>query len=286
VLYAAYGQNIEFPTIDSYYNNISVGPDFTAIEPVHLEPEHVTDYEAGLRYSSQTLGLSGALGFYLENFTNTFITATDPSSNISTTFNAVSSQYKGIELQLAQDFGEQHFGQADAGDFTGYLNYSLKNAIFTNSKPLTISSVGNKNAVFSATVVKGDPAALVPEDEVEFGGTWSLDGWGANVDASYVTSQLVDQPATGTTSNLREPAYFLVNLGVNKTIPVQNFGLVKSVKFEFDIDIDNALNRTYDADADVYDESYNPKYINWSSSYTSIQEAAPQTFYGTIRFNF
>ncbi len=280
VLYAAYGQNVEFPTIDAFYDNISVGPDYTAIEPVHLEPEHVADYEAGLRYAAPAQGFNSALGFYLENFTDTFITATDPATGISTTMNGGSSRYKGIELQLAEDFGHQMMRQTDLGDFTGYLNYSYNNAIFTSN--FDISSVGNNGASLSE-VTKGQPVALVPEDTVNFGGTWALDGWGATADARYVTSQYVNQDDAGTPSDLKEPAYFVLNLELSKTIPVR-LGPANAVKFT--LDADNVLNRTYDAYA--YGETYT-KYAPAALAgkpYASVQEAAPQAFYGSVTLLF
>jgi outer membrane receptor protein involved in Fe transport len=284
-LYGAYGRDLEFPTIDAYYNNISVGTDYDQIAPVHLQPEYVDDYEAGLRYSNTPLGFNGALGFYLENFENTFISQTNETTNITNTFNGGSSQYKGIELQLAEDFGI-----TPVGDFTGYFNYSYNNAVYTNKTPLTIASVGNNNAVTGATVTNGDPIPLVPQDIVNIGGSWSLDGWGASVDSRYVTSQYIDQPATGVTSNLREPAYFLLDLGASKTIPVRHFGAAKSVKIAFNVD--NALNRTYNAYA--YDESYHAQRgtspynapAGATGSYASIQEAQPQAFYVTVTLNF
>jgi outer membrane receptor protein involved in Fe transport len=292
VLYAAYGQNIEFPTIDAYYNNIdgqnAQGNYENNIEPVHLQPEHVNDYEAGLRYSNQPLGFAGALGFYLENFTNTFIESVDPTSQLQTTSNGGSSQYKGIELQLTQDFGHPHYDGNDLGDFAGYLNYSYNDAYFTSN--FTISSVGNNNASLS-TVHKNDPVALVPRDTVDFGGTWSLDGFGANIDAQYVTSQFINQETAGTPSSLQEPAYFVLNLQVSKTIPVQHLGIVKSI--EIALNIDNALDREYDAYA--YSETYStPKnppgpYVAPKGSkgaYASIQQAAPRAFYGSVTLKF
>lgn len=292
VLYAAYGQNIEFPTIDAFYDNIDgkngQGEYENDIEPVHLEPEHVDDYEAGLRYSNARIGFNGALGFYLENFTNTFISQTDPATDLSTTVNGGSSRYKGIELQMTQDFGHAHFNGQDAGDFNGYFNYSYNDAYYTSS--FTIASVGNNNASLSS-VTSGTPVALVPQDIVNWGVNWALNGWAANVDARYVTSQFINQMTAGTPTDLREPAYFLLDLGVSKTVPVQHFGVVQSVKFAFNID--NALDRRYDAYA--YGETYStptgaaspynaPK--GSKVPYASIQEAAPQAFYGSITVNF
>jgi outer membrane receptor protein involved in Fe transport len=281
-LYGAYGQNIEFPTIDAFYNNISVGYDYDLIAPVHLQPEHVNDYEAGLKYGNAPLGFKGTLGFYLEDFTNTFISEYNNNTGVTNTVNGGSSRYKGIELQLAEDFG-----MTPMGDFTSYLNYSYNSAIFTSA--FELSSVGNNGASLSS-VTKGQPVALVPQDVVNFGGNWSLDGWGADADARYVTSQFINQQSAGTPTDLKEPAYFVLNLGVSKTIPLGNMAFGKSVKFA--LNVDNALNRAYDAYA--YGESYstakNPAgpYVQkgHTGAYASIQSAAPAAVYGSVTFNF
>jgi len=299
VLYGAYGQNIEFPTIDAFYG--AVNPEVGVANPalsesdgyyngtigVNLRPEHVDDYEAGLRYNNTPAGFNGALGFYLENFTDTFIDGVT-DTGIDTVTNGGSSQYKGIELQMTQDFGHAHLNGSDIGDFSGYFNYSYNHAVFTSD--FEVSSVGNNGASLS-NVTKGTPVALVPQDLVNWGGDWTLDGWDANADARYVTSQFVNQETSGAPSALQEPAYFTLDLGLSKTIPIQHFGTVKSVKFQFNVD--NALDRRYLAYA--YSETYStptgpasiynaPK--GSKVNYISEQYAAPQAFYGSVTFNF
>jgi outer membrane receptor protein involved in Fe transport len=288
VIYGAYGQNIEFPSISAFYDDIDAGAHYNQMEPTNLEPEHVVDYEAGLRYSNPRYGFLGALGFYLENFDNTFITEVDPDTGISTTKNGGSSTYKGIELQLAQDFGEKHIENTDVGDFTGYMNYSYNKAYFTNKTPLAISGVGSQGASTS-TVTYGMPVARVPQSIVNFGTAWSLNGWGANVDARYVGSEYINQAGAGATSQMQEPAYFVLNLGFSKTIPLVH-SFAKSVRFQFNVD--NLLDREYDAFA--YGETYSTSNgkgaynapAGSKGSYESVEEAAPRAFYGSITMNF
>lgn len=286
-LYGAYGENIEFPTIDAYYNNISVGPDYDEIAPVNLQPEYVKDYEAGLRYGNTALGLNAGLGFYLEDFTNTFVSQTNEATGITNTVNGGSSRYKGIELQLAEDFGDQRMNGIDLGDFSSYLNYSYNNAVFTSA--FTVSAVGTNGASTSA-VTKGQPVALVPEDILEIGGAWNEDGWAGTLDTRYVTSQYINQQSAGTPADLKEPAYFTLDLGLSKTIPVQLTAFTY-VKFAFNGT--NLLNRRYDAYA--YGETigtptgsgpYNAPAGESGTPYASIQEAAPQAFYGSITLGF
>jgi iron complex outermembrane receptor protein len=284
VVYAAYGQNIEFPTIDAFFDNLGGGKDFDGQEPVHLEPEHVTDYEAGLRYSNAHYGFNGALGFYLENLTNTFITETDPSTGLTNTTNGGSSRRQGIELQLAEDFGEKHINHYDIGDFTGYLNYAYNNAIFTNGTPIKVSSVGSNNAATGASVIKGEPVALVPADIISLGGNWNYDGWEAGAQAQYVTSEFINQVTTGTTSTLKEPAYLVVNLNMSKTIQI-NRGFIKAVRFGFNVD--NLFNRQYDSFAFADTLSKAVAGVGASgASYASIQPGEPQSFFGSLTFLF
>jgi outer membrane receptor protein involved in Fe transport len=288
VLYAAYGQNIEFPTISAFYDSLGEGSDYNQSAPVNLQPEHVSDYEAGLRYSNAALGFNGALGLYQEDFANTFITVQDPNNtSLTETVNGGSSTHKGIELQATENFGEQYLDHIDIGGFTGYFNYAYAAAYYTGA--FKASTVGENGAASSANVSKGTPVALVPQDIVNFGGSWSLDGWQATAGARYVTSQFISESGGGT-SALKEPAYFTLNLGIAKTIPVK-LGFFKSMKFQ--LNADNVLNRTYYAYA--YAESYgkpsgtspyNAPAGLTGTSYASVQLAAPQAFYGSVTLNF
>jgi outer membrane receptor protein involved in Fe transport len=289
VAYFAYGQNIEFPTISAFYGSLGEGADYNQAAPVNLQPEHVIDYEAGLRYRNDFYGFTGALGFYQEDFSKTFITAQDPNNtSLTETINGGSSVHKGIELQATEDFGDKHLGSLDVGDYTAYFNYSYANAYYTGT--FKVSTVGSVNAASAANVVPGTPLALVPQDVVNFGGTWYLNGYRATADARYVTSQFITESG-GTTSSLKEPAYFTLNLGISKTIPVR-LGTFTSVKFQ--LNADNVLNRVYDAYA--YSESevsekttgpYNtPSGLPPKSTYASVQLAAPQAFYGSITLQF
>lgn len=284
VLYGAVGQNIEFPTIDAYYDNVdgknSKGQYTNDVEPLHLEPEHVTDYEAGLRYANPHYGFHSALGFYLENFTDTFITTTDEATNLQTTSNGGSSRYKGIELQLAEDFGKLTLNGQSVGDFSGYLNYSYNQAYYTNS--FKVATAGFSTSVLSGTVRSGQPLALVPQNNVNFGGAWAYQGWQATADADYVGPQFINQQDAGIVSSIQEPAYFLLNMSLSKVIQVHS-RVIKSIKFAFFAN--NVLDRRYDAYA--YSETYK-KYAGALSgqNYASIQEASPRSFMGSLTVNF
>lgn len=284
VLYGAVGQNIEFPTISGFYSNIDgkngQGQYENNVEPVHLEPEHVTDYEAGLRYANPHYGFHSALGFYLENFTDTFITTTDPTTNLQTTTNGGSARYKGIELQLAEDFGDFHVQGQNIGNFSAYMNYSYNQAYYTSA--FKIASVGFSNGQTNANVASGQALALVPRNNVNFGGAWGMQGWQATADANYVGSQFINQQDAGTVSAIQEPAYFVLNMSLSKTIQIPS-RIMKSIKFAFFAN--NLLDRRYDSYA--YSDNYT-KYAGALSgqNYASVQEAAPRAFYGSVTVNF
>jgi outer membrane receptor protein involved in Fe transport len=289
VAYFAYGQNIEFPTISAFYDSLGQGADFNQSAPVNLQPEHVIDYEAGLRYRNDDYGFTGALGFYQEDFAKTFISVQDPNNtSLTLTENGGSSVHKGIELQATEDLGEKYYGALDLGDYTAYFNYSYANAYYTGT--FNVSTVGSVGAASASTVVPGTPIALVPQDVVNVGGTWGLDGYQATADARYVTSQFVTE-STGATSYLKEPAYFTLNLGISKTIPIR-LGTFTSVKLQ--LNADNVLNRVYDAYA--FSETETSKTPGPYSApqglpknglaYESVQLAAPQAFYGSVALQF
>jgi len=92
----AFGQNIKFPDISAFYGafqtNQTTGQNL--IIPVRINPEHVNDYELGLRFDVG--GLFGTVNVYREDFSNTFVTQTDPVSQLTTTFNGGSSRYQGV----------------------------------------------------------------------------------------------------------------------------------------------------------------------------------------------
>ncbi|MHB8310855.1 MAG: TonB-dependent receptor, partial [Metallibacterium sp.] len=127
-LYAAWGENMKFPNISAYYGNIgeSNAAGIPVVVPLNLKPEYVRDFEVGARYEAH--GFQGSLNGYRENFTNTFISVTNPVSQLTTTVNGGKSTYSGIELDA-----QQTLHTTDYGDFSIFGNLSLNKAYFSSS---------------------------------------------------------------------------------------------------------------------------------------------------------
>ncbi len=259
-VYAAYGQNVKFPEITSYYNNIATNSG--TVEPVHTQPEYVKDYEAGLRYERGTFTASA--NYYYENFTNTFANYTDPSTGNSTTTNGGSSRYDGEELQLGDDFG--NLGVMP-GDFSGYLNYAHNNAVYTSSFVDPIN--GN-------VIHKGDKVGQVPDNLVSAGVNWTDGNYYAAIDARYTGSQMLYMANSTTPSGSTQGGYLLTNLTLQDTVPV-SFGVAKSLVFT--LNIDNLFGVRYYAQSDVNTN-------NIGNNYREALIGAPRAVYGGVTMKF
>jgi outer membrane receptor protein involved in Fe transport len=227
-IYGAFGQNIKFPDISAFYNNIQTDINGNLlVPPVQVKPEHVNDYELGARYQSG--GLSLAVNVYREDFTNTFVTISINNGNNSEVINGGSSRYQGVEVQFQDAF---HWLDSD---WTAYANYAHNQAKFTSS----FMDQASGNAVLAGT-----PLANVPQDLVSAGGTWSWRGWEANLSLRYVGKQFTDQFQLGTVPTPNTiPSYVVVDLGVAKRFSVQTMGRSGSVKIG--INVDNLFDERY-----------------------------------------
>lgn len=264
-LYAAYGQNIKFPGISAYYGDIGLQSASGAYitPPLAVKPEYAKDYEVGFRFEHHGFGV--AVGYYRENFQNTFITVTNSVTTISTTTNGGASRYSGEELQLRDDFGTM-FDHLTPGDYSGYFNYSHNTAIFTSSF----------NSSFAGTVNAGQPLANVPANLLSGGVVWTWQGWHANANAQYVGRQYLQQQYAGTPTSATQAPYFLLNGSIGKTIPV-HLGAVKSLAIA--LNVYNLLNRTF------YTRDFINQDVN-NNNYNSVLLGEPRAFYGSVTARF
>ena len=260
-VYAAYGKNFKLPDISAYYsafqsdangNNVIVAP--------KVKPEYVNDFELGIRYEHD--GFSGALNGYRENFTNTFITVTDPSTQLVHFLNGGSSRYQGMELQLKQEFGEI----AD-GKLSVYFNYAHNQATFTSS---FVSDI-------AGAVTKGQPLAGVPKNLASAGLVWQREGWRLTADGRFVDRQYIDQLLAGTPTATTISAYFVLNLGVSKIFDMDPSGFVKHVKLG--LNVDNVLDRRY-LNTAFTDTDYN------NNNFIRGIIAAPRAVTGSLALDF
>lgn len=258
--YGSWGRNIKFPNISAYYNNIAEQNNAGqyVVVPVTLQPEYVTDYELGMRYRNQ--GFRGSINAYREQFQNTFITITN-ASGISNTYNGGSSRYEGVELAL-----EQHLGHFLLGHWAAFANYSYNQAVFTSSF----------NSTYAGSVQAGQPLANVPKNMFNVGLDWGYHHLHAHIDGKYVSSEYVNQQFAGTPSSQTIPPYFVMDLGVEDTIPV-HANYVKSVKLA--LNIDNLLNRHY------FPKGFsNTDY--YGNTYLSVLEGMPRFVFGSVTVKF
>jgi iron complex outermembrane receptor protein len=264
--YAAFGQNIKFPDISAYYNastnTANAGPNagLYVIEPVLVVPEHVNDYEIGLRYK---LGnLSAVLDYYREDFTHTFINQTDPVTQLSFETNGGSSLYQGVELALDNDFG-----RVGIADLSAYVHYSHNEAKFTS----TFSSAEGNSGT------NGQPLAGVPSDLVAVGATYRVPNWHATLIAQYVGRQFINQSFLGTPTANQLKSYVEMDLDASYDIPLGGPGSTR--KFRLGFQVNNLLDTHYYANAEVAQDFNNNNYIQ-------VEPASPRAFFGSVAVLF
>jgi outer membrane receptor protein involved in Fe transport len=257
--YAAYGQNIKFPNISAYYGNVALqnAAGNYVVTPLHVSPEYVKDYEVGLRYTLH--GVTAAVDYYREDFSNTFITSTSPITGTSTTSNGGHSRYDGEELQLVGQFGR--LGSVP-GQWSGYFNYAHNNAVF----------LSGFSSVYAGTVTAGQPLANVPNNLLSAGVSWAHQGWLADVNARYVGSEYLQQGFAGTPTSLQSPPYFLLNATLQKTVKV-HLGKVSALRLS--LNLDNILNRRYYTADNIYQD-------NNGNNYQSVLLGAPRAVYFSV----
>ncbi len=261
--YAAFGENIKFADISAYYNNIATNSGF--VEPVHVQPEFVRDYEVGLRY--QRGALSAEANYYREDFANTFITTTDPSTGNSTTSNGGGSRYEGEEMQIGDDFGAIG-GALLPGDFSAYVNFAHNTAVYTSSFTDQFSG---------QTVLAGSQVGNVPLYLVSFGGTWRWEGYSVAVNSRYIGSQMLTNAFFNTPAGVTQGGYVVTDLDISDEIPVHGMGMVHSIKL--DLNLNNLFGVRY----------YNQADINQSNTGFFYKEAIigePSAVFGAISAQF
>ncbi|EQD40019.1 secreted protein containing TonB-dependent receptor, beta-barrel domain protein [mine drainage metagenome] len=261
-LYAAWGRSIKFPGIAAYYSNIGEFNNVTG-QPVvvpltGVKPEYVNDIEAGARYAAH--GFEGAVDAYRENFTNTFISITNPTTGLSTTINGGSSRYEGIELQAQQRF------DTDYGQFRLYGNWSENKANFTSSF----------NSTYAGTVLAGQPLAGVPKHLANLGVRWHMAGWRADVYAHYAGSQYLNQYNAGVPSSATIPGYTVVNFGIADTVDL-GMGMLKNV--ELALHVDNVFNKRY------YVYGYSDTTFN-GTPFVRVLMQEPRAYYASATLKF
>jgi len=268
----AFGQNIKFPDISAYYNAVPGTTAATPLTPppIKIKPEHVNDYELGARY--QTGGFAASLDFYREDFSDVFIDAFDPTTYETIVSNGGSATYQGFEIQLSEDVRLPR-----AGDLKGYFNYAYNDAHFTSK--FNADSVGSSLNNTQDTVTPGEPMADVPQVLLTAGVTWSYEGFRLDAQGRYVGHQYILDDDTGAPSSITIPGYFIMDVGLAKTIPLQNRGLwAKSLTLS--IKANNLFNKYY------YNEAYAQSNEPYVGSTEFAAPGAPRSVIGRVEVDF
>jgi outer membrane receptor protein involved in Fe transport len=250
-VYGAYGRNVKFPDVTALYNELGYGG---AVPPVTAQPEYAQDFELGARYQVGTI--HAEVNVYSEKFSHVLYTAPIPmGGGASEQLNGGSQRFRGVELQLTDEFGEFWIGS-----WKGFLNASFNEAqCATYFKPFSAgaSDTGNGCNV-------GQQLANVPRYLATAGLIWDYDGWHVDLQGRYVGQQSVNDYVTGLAANPQDlaagqlskiPDYFLVNVGIIKVIPLENIGPAKALRLG--LHIDNLFDKRYYSEGETNTDANN-----------------------------
>ena len=267
-LYAAWGKTAKFPGIASYYNNVGQtnAAGQPVVVPLHVTPEYVRDIEAGARYEAH--GFEGALNVYREDFANTFIQVTDPTTQLTTTYNGGTSRYEGIELDLQDSFSTAF------GAFSVFGNVSQNKAFFTSD--FTVANAAGTAAIAGQSVVSGQPLAGVPQHLANLGVGWKWKTWRANLSEHYAGSQYVNEYNAGVPSAETIPSYAVMNFTLRDTLHIGQ-GMLKNVQLA--LHVDNVLDRHY------YTFGYGDTTYSGMPFVRAIYEE-PRAYFGSATIDF
>jgi outer membrane receptor protein involved in Fe transport len=262
----AFGQNIKFPDISAYYNQVPGTTASTPLTPppITIKPEHVNDYELGARY--QAGGFAASIDVYREDFSDIFIDSFNPTTYETNVTNGGDARYQGVEVQLSDDVKLDNLG-----DLSGYFNYSYNEATFTSK--FTADALGGGLSDTDTTVLPGEPMPDVPQYLITFGAAWSYQGFRLDAQGRLIGHQYITDDDTGLPDRRTIPSHFIMDVGLAKTFPLQNAGMWgKSVKLS--IKVNNLFDKYYYAQA----------YTSEGAEYAS--PGAPRAVYGLIQVAF
>lgn len=281
-VYGAYGRNVKFPDITALYQELGYGG---AVPAVTARPEYAQDYELGARYQWDTL--RAEFNVYSERFSNVLYTAPVPGGYGSTfQLNGGSQRFRGVEMQLTDEFGEFWIG-----NWKGFVNASYNEAqCATYFAPFSggASDTGNGCNV-------GEQLANVPTYLMTAGMIWDYDSWHVDLQGHYVGPQEVDDYVTGLTANSstlaagqpsKIPGYFLVNLGIIKVIPLENIGPAKALRLG--LHVDNLFDKRYYSEGETNTDANNAVSPATGAPYDDFYgiTGEPRAVFGSVSIYF
>ncbi len=269
-VFAAFGKNTKLPDISAYYGSIQY-PNFqtnAVIVQPQLKPEHVDDFELGMRLHSGSFSVE--LNAYKENFRDTFVTSTNPLTQLTLYQNGGSSVYQGFEAQFMDTFD----AMAIPGKLEAYLNLAHNQARFTST---FFSDYTGGNGINGSKVTAGSPLAGVPENLVSLGGTWKFDGWRANAEGRFIGRQYLDQIYSGTPSSAIIGGHMVVNAGVSRTFGLGGGNSNQTLRVG--LNVDNLFDRRY------LNTGFTDTDVNGNNFVRGIY-AAPRAITGSVAYGF
>ena len=272
----AFGQNIKFPDITGFYDDIPGNTAATGAPPytpptITIKPEHVNDYELGAKYQTGTF--SAELSLYREDFSDIFIDQFDPVAYLTIVSNGGDARYQGVEIQLQNDFN-----LGNMGDVQAYVNYSYNSAKYTTA--FDADSVGGTLSVADASVTPGEKVGDVPDMVASVGATWNYQGFSLTAVGRYVGRQYTLDYNTGVPDGVTIGGHMIADLGLSKTIDLKgdNF-FAKSILFG--VNVDNVFDKYYFNYADT---STSENYFKTLTTFAS--PGAPRSVTGRITIDF
>ncbi len=192
--------------------------------PLNLDAELSWNYEAGIRVQANR-AVRGELTYFRMDFANQIIPAAQSGGATTTLVNGGETLHQGIETSLRVNWGS-------------VLGWS--NALFTDARFMHLGDAKfTRNALFG-----GNRLPYAPENTFSFlVGYRRQQGFGAQLDATYVGRQFADNSQTVTPSADGTiglvPSYTLWNLNADYTVQRERF------QFRPYVSVKNLTDRIY-----------------------------------------
>lgn len=191
--------------------------------PVQLDAEYSWNYETGVRYAARN-GFNAEATFYVLDFENQIIPASQSGGATSTLINAGETLHRGIELQAGFDFGRL---------------FDLRHRITTDFRFTNLAVAEFRTGIFDRNRLP-----YAPENLFSFiAGYRHPRGFGTQYDATFVGSQFADNRETTRPNADGQigliPSYTLHNLSIDYERRFERFTIAPFVT------IKNLTNRVY-----------------------------------------
>jgi outer membrane receptor protein involved in Fe transport len=140
--------------------------------------------------------------------------------------------------------------------------------------------LGGGLSVADDKVTPGEKMADVPDKLVTGGLTWEYKGFRLDAAGRYIGRQYIIDNDNGAPSNITIKSYFIMDLGLAKTIMLSGSGVQWAKSVKFSIRVSNLFDKYY----------YNEAYVQSNTPYAGPTEfaapGAPRSVIGQIEVAF